>query len=154
MSLSICSRGGGGAGIGENYFKKRPTHLESSVPPKSLPYLCKVICKNDEISPHFLLGKFWGNGHFSHMEISVSLKFAIETCPFPLNFHPRTMGKFWYFCYDLCLQNLPPKSYCCVGEKGKPPRRWEGNESALSLSPSQRSLFCFLMRKRLGQVHR
>ena len=56
--------------------------------------------KNDEISPHYLLGKFWGNGHISkkfpkgEIEIPVSLQFSIEICPFPLNFHQRTMGKF------------------------------------------------------------
>ena len=31
------------------------------------------------------------------MELSISLKFPTETYPFSLNFHPRTMGKFWYF---------------------------------------------------------
>ena len=31
------------------------------------------------------------------MEISVSLQFPTENCPFPLNFHAKTMGKFRYF---------------------------------------------------------
>ena len=76
-----------------------------------MPECCTA--KNDEISPHFLLGKFWRNGHISpnfpkrEMEISVSLQLTIETRPFPLNLHPRTMGNFWYFllcarCYPRC----------------------------------------------------
>ena len=44
------------------------------------------------------------------MEISVSLEFPRETCPFPLNFHPRTVGKFWYFllCFSLATLNQSP----------------------------------------------
>ena len=59
--------------------------------------------KNDEISPHFFVGEILGKRtHFPQLpkgeiEISVSLQFSIEIRPFPLNFHPRTMGKFWYF---------------------------------------------------------
>ena len=37
--------------------------------------------KNDEISPHFLLGKFWGNGLNSHNFQKGKWKF-----PFPFNF--------------------------------------------------------------------
>ena len=37
--------------------------------------------KNDEILPHYVLGKFWGNGHISHNFPKGKWKF-----PFPFNF--------------------------------------------------------------------
>ena len=59
-----------------------------------------VTAKNDEISPHFLLGELWGNGLISRNFPKRKWNF-----PFPLNFHPRTMGKFWYFL--LCVPVRP-----------------------------------------------
>ena len=50
-----------------------------------------ITAKNNEISPHFLLFALISHNFPMGMEISVSVKFPIETCPFPLNFHPRTM---------------------------------------------------------------
>ena len=50
------------------------------------------------------------------MEISVSLKFPTETYPFPLNFHPRTMGKFWYFFAVIVLletRNSDDEAHLC-----------------------------------------
>ena len=51
---------------------------------------------------HILLGKFWEADSFpiipkGEMEIAVSIKFSLQTCPFPINFYPRTTGKFWFF---------------------------------------------------------
>ena len=36
------------------------------------------------------------------MEISVSLQFPRENCPFPINFHEKTMGKFR--CFLMCIE--------------------------------------------------
>ena len=76
----------------------------------------KYIAKNDEISPHFCWGNFGEILIISfpkgEMEISVSLKFPIETCPFPLNFNPRTMGKFWYFLLWYVSMQMVLASFC------------------------------------------
>ena len=40
-----------------------------------------ITAKKDEVSPNFLSGKFWGNGHISHNFPKGKWKFS-----FPLNF--------------------------------------------------------------------
>ena len=53
--------------------------------------------------PHVLcVGNFGETNTFltvsyGEMEISVSLQFPRENCPYPVNFHATTMGKFSYF---------------------------------------------------------
>ena len=59
-----------------------------------------MFCKNGETSPCFFCVENFGETDTfltvskREMEISVSLQFPRENCPFPLNFHGKTTGKF------------------------------------------------------------
>ena len=105
-------------------------------------------------------GGGWGPGKTMHPKTLVispksdSTQASTKTIfPFIL----LSLAKIQYLpksLWCLFLQKLPPKSYPLYRGEGMPPRRREENESGgdLFLSPSQRSLFCILMRTRLGQV--
>ena len=60
------------------YFLARPNLVFSQF---EIAACLQSTAKNDEISPHFLLGKFWGNGLNSHNFPKGKWKF-----PFPFNF--------------------------------------------------------------------
>ena len=123
---------------------------------------CNHTAKNDEISPHFLLGKFRDKGHnflpwirvflvsdffqkstrntliqgnnFHNFpkrrwKLPFTLNF-LETCLFPLNFHPRSMGKFRYF--SLC-QAPRGTGYMTYGLTGESTPMWAAHTRTVNM---------------------
>ena len=75
--------------------------------------------KNDEISPHYLLGKFWGNGHIPIISQRGNGSFRFPSIfhrnlPISLKFPPKNYGEiliFFAVMASLC-NNLSFKQRC------------------------------------------